>query len=76
MVFKQRNRDDFTVLYLDFHNKKYWTTIDSDTRRPKKRWRDKLDIYDKDWPWKALHREKKEEGGESFTLQWDDHGRW
>uniref|UniRef100_A0A2H1V8S1 SFRICE_001349 n=1 Tax=Spodoptera frugiperda TaxID=7108 RepID=A0A2H1V8S1_SPOFR len=42
--------------------------------RPKRRWRDELNSYDKDWPQKALNREEWKEGREAFALQWDNHG--
>uniref|UniRef100_A0A2H1VGL6 SFRICE_021038 n=1 Tax=Spodoptera frugiperda TaxID=7108 RepID=A0A2H1VGL6_SPOFR len=52
-----------------------WSPLNVNRRRgrPRRRWRDELDAYEKDWPQKALHRDEWKEGREAFALQWDDH---
>ncbi|KAF9796667.1 hypothetical protein SFRURICE_010638 [Spodoptera frugiperda] len=43
--------------------------------RPRRRWRNELDAYEKDWPQKALPRDEWKEGREAFALLWEDHSR-
>ncbi|XP_026316045.1 uncharacterized protein LOC113227366 [Hyposmocoma kahamanoa] len=42
--------------------------------RPRKRWREKLNAYDKAWVQLAQDRDAQRDQGEAFAQQWDTSG--
>ena len=42
--------------------------------RPRKRWRDDLDVFMRDWPEKAIQRKEGKDMGEISAQHWDKIG--